>query len=337
MGARLAGQLVYRYRYILVLALCCAMPAVPAAAQETFPSRPVQLIVPFPHGGALDIVSRQLAEKYRKDWGQPVLVLNRPGANGVRAWQGLLNTRPDGYSVLSAGGQGLGYVHLMDPSVPGRFLDHFTEVAAFASFPLVFLVHKDVPVATLLELAAHAAKHPKTLGYGTTGAGSGGHVVFELFKSAARVPKEALLPVHYAGIAPEITALAAGQIQAAIMPLTSIAAAQIDAGTIRALAVSAPRRSPFRKEIATVGEMGFPNLVSKEYISHWVLAKTPAPVVKKLADAARRATEHPETRKQFEALYLEAEFLDGPELRRQFEKRAAEFEPVLRKLGLRTQ
>ena len=266
-----------------------------------------------------------------------MLVINRPGANGVLAWQGLLNTNPDGYSVLAAGGQGLGYVHLMNPSVPGRFIDQFTAVAAFASYPLVFLVHKDVPAASLRELAAHAASNPKALSYGTTGAGSGGHLLFELFKSAAGVPDEALPAVHYAGIAPEITALVAGQIQAAIMPLTSIAAAQIDAGSIRALGVTAPKRSPFRREIPTVGEQGFAGLAAKDYISHWVLAKTPAPIVKKLADAARGATEDAETRKKIEELYLEAEFLDGPELRRQFESRATEFEPLLRRLNLRAQ
>ncbi len=186
---------MYRYQYILPL-LAAIFLAPPAAAQEVFPAKTVQLIVPFPPGGALDIVSRRLAEKYREDWGQPVLVVNRPGANGVLAWQNLLNTKPDGYSVLSAGGQGLGYVHLLNPSVPGRFLEHFTEVCSFASYPLVFLVHKDVPAASLRELAAHAMRNPKSLGYGTTGAGSGGHLTFEQFKALAGVSDEALPAVH---------------------------------------------------------------------------------------------------------------------------------------------
>lgn len=321
----------------LAVACSCALAAMPAGAQDAFPSKAVQFIVPFAPGGALDIVSRRLAEKYREDWGQPALVVNRPGANGVLAWQGLLNAKPDGYSVLAAGGQGLGYVHLLNPGVPGHFTEQFTAVAAFASYPLVFLVHKDVPAASLRELAALAAKNPKALGYGTTGAGSGGHLTFELFKSAANVADAALPAVHYAGIAPEITALAAGQIQAAIMPLTSIAAAQIDAGTIKALAVTAANRSPFRKEIPTVVEQGFPGLAVKDYISHWVLAKTPPAIVKKLADSTRSAIENPEVRRRIEELYLEAEFLDGPAIRRQFETRAAEFEPVIRRLGLKLQ
>lgn len=315
--------------------LCLLASGATAFAQEVFPARPVQIIVPFPPGGALDTVARRLAEKFREDWRQPVLVVNRPGANGVVAWQGLLTTKPDGYNVLAAGGQGLGYVHLMNPSVPGRFLDHFTEVASYASYPLVFLVHKDVPATNLRELAALAGKSAKALNYGTTGVGSGGHLVFELYKNAAGIAEESLPAIHYAGIAPEITALVAGQIQAAIMPLTSIAAAQIDAGTIRALGVTASNRSPFRKEIATVTEQGFPGLAAKDYISHWVIAKTPASVIGKLAEATRKATEDSETRKKIESLYLEAEFLDGPAIRRQFELRAALFEPLIKKLNLK--
>ncbi len=322
-----------RYRYIL-LALAAIFSALPAQAQEPFPSRPVQLIVPFPPGGVLDLVSRRLADRYRDDWGQPVIVVNRPGANGVVAWQGLLNTKPDGYSVFSAGGQGLGYVHLLNPGVPGKFLEHFTEVCSFASYPLVFLVHKDVPVSSLRELAAYATKHPKALGFGTTGAGSGGHLTFEFFKSQAGVPDEALPAVHYAGIAPQIAALAGGQLQVGVMPLSSIALAQVDAGTIRALAVTASNRSPFRKEIPTVVEQGFPSLAAKDYISHWVLAKTPPAVVKKLSDTTRATIENAEMRRKIEELYLEPEFLDGPAIRRQFEQRAAEFEPLIRRLGL---
>ena len=317
------------------IAGCCLLSmGAPASAQEAFPVKPVQIIVPFPPGGALDTVARRLAEKYREDWGQPVLVVNRPGANGLVAWQGLLTTKPDGYSILAAGGQGLGYVHLMNSSVPGRFLDHFSEVAAYASYPLVILVHKDVPASNLRELAALAGKNPKALSYGTTGVGSGGHLQFESFKSAAGIADESLPAIHYAGIAPEITALVGKQIQVAIMPLTSIAAAQIDAGAIRALAVTSANRSPFRREIPTVPEQGFPVLAAKDSISHWVIARPPASVVRKLAEATRNATEDGEMRKKIEELYLEVEFLDGPEIRRQFEKRAAEIEPLLRKLNL---
>lgn len=323
-------------RAVLAAACCAWLPVSPSGAQEAFPSRALQLVVPFPPGGVSDILNRRMAEKFREDWGQPAVVINRPGANGVLAWQALLNTKPDGYSLLSPGGQGLGYVQFMNPAVPGRFVDHFAPVAGFASYPLVFLVHKDVPATSLRELAAHAVKFPKALAYGTTGAGSGGHLLFELFKSGAGVPNESLPAVHYAGVAPEITALVAGQIQVAIMPLNSIAAAQVDAGAIRALAVTAANRSPYRKDVPTVVEQAFPALAAKDYISYWVLAATPAPVVKALTDAARRATEDPSVRRKFEDLYLEAEYLDPPELRRQFETRAALFEPLIRRLEIRS-
>lgn len=324
--------------FSIVIAFCCLLlPGAASFAQEAFPTKPVQLIVHFPTGGVQDIVSRRLAEKFREDWGQPVLVINKPGANGVVAWQYLLTTKPDGYNVFAVAGEGLGFVQLMNSSISSRFVDQFTPVASYASYPLVFLVHKDLPVTNLRELAAHAKKNPQALSYGTTGVGSGGHFLFELFKSAAGVSEASLPAIHYAGIAPEITALVANQIQVAIMPLTSIAAAQIDAGSIRALAVTASNRSRFRKEIATVTEQGYPALVAKDYLSYWVTAKTPASVVRKLADATRSATENSEMRKKIEDLYLEVEYLDGPDVLKQFEIRASQFEPLIKKLNIKVQ
>jgi tripartite-type tricarboxylate transporter receptor subunit TctC len=201
----------------------------------------------------------------------------------------------------------------------------------------VFLAVSDLPVASLRELGAYARSNPKALSYGTTGAGSGGHLLFEFFKSQVNVPDDAMPAIHYAGIAPEITALAGKQIQAAIMPLSSIAAKQIDAGTIRALAVSAPARSIFRKEIPTVVEQGFADLAAKDYLTFWVTAKTPAAVVAKLAEATRAALQDGDVRKKIEDMYLEVEYLSGQDVRRQFELRAAQFGPLIKKLDIKAQ
>jgi tripartite-type tricarboxylate transporter receptor subunit TctC len=324
-------------RHLLATAL--AAPWLPSTvqAQEAFPSRPLQLVVPFPPGGAVDIVGRKMVEKLRDGLGQPVVVVNRPGANGVVAWQSLLTARPDGHDILAPAGQGLGFIHLMNPRITTPFLSEFAPVASYANYPVVFLVHKDLPVNNLKELAAHALRQPRTLNYGTTGVGSGGHFLFELYKSVAGVPDDGLQPVHYAGIAPELTALVGQQIQAAIMPLTSLAAQQIDAGSIRALAVSAATRSPFRKEIPTVVEQGFPDLVAKDYLTYWVPARTPASTVRRLAEATRAAMDDREVRKVLEDLYLEAEYLDGAGARRQFEQRAAAYEPLIKRLNIRLQ
>ncbi|HSV84492.1 MAG TPA: tripartite tricarboxylate transporter substrate binding protein [Ramlibacter sp.] len=319
------------------LALAAALLAGAAGAQDAFPNRPVQLVVPFPPGGAVDIMARKMAELWKTDFGQPVLVVNRPGANGVVAWQSLASQPPDGHNVFAAAGQGLGFVHKMNTRITTPFLNDLVPVASYANYPLVILVNKGLPVNSLKELAAHAARNPKALSYGTTGVGSGGHFLFELYKSSAKLPDEAMPPVHYAGIAPELTALVGNHIQVAIMPLTSLAAQQIDAGAIRALAVTADNRSPFRKEIPTVVEQGFPELVAKDYLTWWVPAKTPAAVVRRLAEATRRATEDKEVGRLLAELYLENEFLDGAGARRQFELRASQFEPLIRKLDIKLQ
>ena len=324
LGSALAGALM-------------AGAAAPVLAQDNYPSKPVQLIVPFPAGGVVDIVGRKIAEKWKDDFGQPVLIVNKPGANGVVAWQGFNSLPPDGYNIVAPAGQGLGFVHKMNSRITSTFLNDFVPVAAYANYPVVILVNKSLPVNSLKELAAYAARNPKTLSYGTTGVGSGGHFLFELYKSSAKVPDEALPPTHYAGIAPELTALLGNHIQVAIMPLNSLAAQQIEAGAIRALAVSADKRSPFRKEIPTVVEEGFPELVARDYLTYWVPAKTPAPVVRKLAEATRAALQDKDVLKTLQDLYLEAEYQDGAGARKQFEQRAAQFEPLIKKLDIKLQ
>lgn len=319
------------------IALAAALAAGFAGAQEPWPTKPVQLIVPFPPGGAVDIVARKLADSWKNDFGQPVLVVNRPGANGVVAWQSLASQPPDGHNVFAAAGQGLGFIHKMNTRITTPFLNDFVPVASYANYPVVILVNKTLPVNSLKELAAYAARNPKALSYGTTGVGSGGHFLFELYKSTAKVPDDAMPPVHFGGIAPELTALVGNHIQAAIMPLTSLAAQQIDTGAIKALAVSADKRSPFRKEIPTVVEQGFPELVAKDYLTWWVPAKTPAHVVRRLAEATKKATEDKEFGRMLAEMFLENEYLDGAGARRQFEQRAAQFEPLIRKLDVKLQ
>lgn len=321
----------------LCTALAAALAMGFAGAQEAWPTKPVQLIVPFPAGGAVDIVARKMAETWKNEFGQPVLVVNRPGANGVVAWQSLASQPADGHNVFAAAGQGLGFVHKMNTRIATPFLNDFIPVGSYANYPVVILVNKSLPVNSLKELAAYAARNPKALSYGTTGVGSGGHFLFELYKSTAKLPEDAMPPVHYAGIAPELTALVGNHIQVAIMPLTSLAAQQIDAGAIKALAVSAETRSPFRKEIPTVVEQGFAELVAKDYLTWWVPAKTPAHVVRRLADATKKATEDKEIARLLADMFLENEFLDGAGARRQFEQRAAQFEPLIKKLDIKLQ
>lgn len=311
--------------------------AAPAAAQDKFPNGPIQLIVPFAPGGSVDVVARKIAERFKADVGEQAIVVNRPGANGVLAWQSLINSKPDGQNLFAPAGQGLGFVHLMNTKLPSKFLDDFKPVAAYANYPVVILVNTSLPVTSLKELAQYAVKNPKALNYGTTGVGSGGHFLFELYKSEAKVPEDALPAVHYAGIAPEMNALVGNHIQVAIMPLTSLTTQQIAAGKIRALAVSSDKRSPFSTEIPTVVEQGFPQLVAKDYLTYWVVANTPDSIVAKLAEVTRKATQDPEVRKVLDELYLETEFQNGAGARKQFDARAEQFSPLIEKLNLKLQ
>lgn len=319
------------------LALAAAALASPSLAQPAFPSKPLQLVVPFPPGGAVDSLGRKMSETFRETLGQPVVIVNRPGANGVIAWQSLVNSPADGYSVFAPAGQGLGFIELMNSSVKTRFVDDFIPIGSYANYPVVVVVSQRLPVRSLSELAEYARQNPSRLSYGTTGVGSGGHLLFELFKSSAGVPDDALPAAHFAGIAPELTALAGGHLDVAIMPLTSLAAQQIDAGTIRALAVSSDTRSPFRPEIPTVVEQGFPQLVAKDYLTYWVRRGTPDEAVARLTEALRTAVQNAEVQKLMQDMYFEVEFLEGAKAREPFEARAAQFGPIIKQLGIQLQ
>lgn len=326
-----------QWRQVFALPLIGMFLASPVLAEDKFPTKPIQLIVPFAAGGSVDVVARKIGERFQADMGQPAVVINRPGANGVVAWQGLMNTPADGYNVFAPAGQGLGFVHLMNSRLPSTFLHDFKPVAAYANYPVVILVNSSLPVKSLKELAAYAVKNPSAVSYGTTGVGSGGHFLFELYKSKSAVPEDALPAVHFAGIAPELTALVGGHVQAAIMPLTSLVNEQIASGKVKALAVSSDKRSPFSPDIRTVVEEGFPDLVAKDYLTYWVIAGTPDAVVAKLADATRKATQDPGVRKLLADMYLEVDYQDGAGAKAQFDARATQFSPLVRKLDLKLQ
>ncbi len=306
------------------------------SAQEPT-NKVVQIIVPFPPGGSVDVVSRKVSDKLKDEFKEQVLVVNRPGANGVVAAQSLQGTPPDGRMIFAPAGQGLGFAHMMNTRLTSNFLRDFKPVAGYANYPVVILVNAGLNVNSLSELAAHATKNPRTLSYGTTGVGSGGHFLFEIYKTEAKVPEDAMPAVHYAGIAPEMTALVGGHIQVAIMPLTSLATQQIKAGKIRALAVSSDKRSSFAPEIPTVIEQGFASLVAKDWLTYWVVASTPDSVVARLAESTRKVMQDAEVKKTLADLYLESEFIDAAGARAQFDARSAQFSPLIDKLNLKTQ
>jgi tripartite-type tricarboxylate transporter receptor subunit TctC len=318
---------------LMVVAICCIlMFAASSFAQQNYPAKPIQIVVSMAPGGPLDFLSRLMAEKFREYFGQTVIVLNKPGAGTGIATGYVATSKPDGYNLLVYPTGNLGFNRFLNPDFKYG-PDDLSPVAGFAKYPGVIVVNKDFPVKTLAELANYAKKNP--VSYASTGYGGGAHLAFELFKSTANIPPESITHIPYDGLAPAITALLGNQVQTGSLPFNALVAKQMEAGTIRALALLSPKRFSLRPEIPTVVEEGFPELsVLVHYYNFWVPPKTPSPIVRKLEEATKRATEDKEVRAKIEGMYTEVEFLNSRDLQKYVEEQGVKLRPVIEKLKI---
>ena len=233
------------------VACMCAAP--PAFAQGAFPARNVQMIVPYPAGGSIDVMSRAVAQRLAEAWGRNVIVDNRPGASGMIGTEIATKAEPDGYTLLghTSSYPGTAAIRARLPFDPARAI---VPVAMIAHAPMLVAIHPSVPARNVRELVALAKKNPGKLNYGSSGTGGNNHFSGALFGSAAGVK---LTHVPYKGIAPAVTALASGEVeiviasQAALLP-------QIKAGRVRILAVTSSERSPLFPDLPTVAQSGVP-------------------------------------------------------------------------------
>lgn len=253
-------------------------------AHAQYPMRPVRLVVPFPPGGGTDIVARTLAQKLTEIFGQPVVVDNRAGANGIIGTDQVAKARPDGHTVLITIAS-----HAINPTLYAK-LPYDTNadlapVSLLAEYPFVITVHPSVPVKSVRELIAFAKSHPNQLSYASSGNGSGPHLGMELFKTMARIE---MVHVPYKGAGAAAVDLISGQVQVFLnnflagMPM-------IKAGKLRALAVTSMKRSAVMPELPTVAEDAVPGFSVTGWYGMLVPAGTPAAVVNVLNEAVMKA------------------------------------------------
>jgi tripartite-type tricarboxylate transporter receptor subunit TctC len=234
-----------------ILAVAAAMLTASgiASAQAPYPSRPVHIFVPYPAGGAVDILTRTLGEAVSRQWGQGVVVENRPGAGGVIASQALVNAAPDGYTliVVASGHPTNSFLY---PSLPYDTFKDFTPISLLASSPNILLVRADSPFKTLADMIAAAKAKPGTLSFGHSGTGTSTHLAGELLKSLAGIDIGA---IPYKGGAPVINDLLGGQIPMSINNGPE-SVGQLAAGSVRALAVTTAKRASFLPDVPSMGE-----------------------------------------------------------------------------------
>jgi tripartite-type tricarboxylate transporter receptor subunit TctC len=243
-----------RRRFLHLAAGAAAWPALPRLAlAQTYPSRPVRLIVAFVAGGATDTLARQISNDLKEALGQPVVVENRPGANGYLAWNHVATSEPDGHTLLLAE-NALAISQALYKKSASNFdpLTQYDAVAGIATSPSALILAKNVPVNTVAELVAYSRTVPGKMNYGSAGVGSVSHLNFEVFKDA--VGMEAI-HIPYKGGGQAIADVVAGHVP---MTITSVQATKslVEAGTIKALAVTSLARSPAMPNVPTMREAG---------------------------------------------------------------------------------
>ena len=238
-------------RWFRMIAAAVAMVAAggAASAQSSFPSKPVRIFVPYAAGGGVDILARTLGDVVSRQWGQPVVVENRPGAGGVVASQTLVTSPPDGYTLIVVA-SGHATNPFLYPKIPYDTFKDFAPISLLASSPNILLVRADSPFKTLGDMIAQARAKPGSLSFGHAGTGTSTHLAGELLKNLARIDLNA---IPYKGGAPSINDLLGGQIPMSFNNGPE-SVGQLEAGTVRALAVTTASRAPFLPNVPGVAE-----------------------------------------------------------------------------------
>ena len=283
----------------VAIAIVAAGSATAAAQPAKYPTKPVRLINPFAPGGPVDIVGRTVAQELSKEWGQPVIVDNRPGA-GTTLGAGLVaRATPDGYTLLVTS------VSTVVAASVYRNLtfdaaNDFAPVVVLAETPLVFAVHPSVPAKSVQELIAVAKAKPGQVRYGSAGQGTITHLAGELLKSLAKID---LVHVPYKGGAPSVAAAAAGEVQA-VFDQSSAVLPQARAGKLRAIGVTSGKRIDIAPEVPTFVESGVSGFDVIVWNAILAPAGTPRSVIEQVNADASRALRQPDVRERMAGLGL---------------------------------
>ena len=283
-------------RALLGLLLCLPLPA---HAQAKYSDRPVRLVVPFSPGGATDGAARLLANELSTALGTQVVVDNRPGANGAIAAESVARSVPDGTTLFAATNTPMAANPYLYKKLPYDALQDFIPIARVAVVPYVLIVGTDLKVNSLDELLAMARRQPGKLSY-ATGAATG-TVAGEALKHAAGVD---LLQVPYKSNPPALTDVTSGRVSMMFTDIVSVIG-QIQAGKVKALGVTTPKRTAMLPEVPTIGELGLKGMEIYGWSAIYAPLKTPAPQVARLVEEMRKILARPEVLQKIAALGLE--------------------------------
>jgi tripartite-type tricarboxylate transporter receptor subunit TctC len=288
-----------RQRNLVLAILLSAMVASPAHAQ-TYPNRPIRLIVPFAAGGAVDVLARLLGGKLSDQVGQPVVVENRPGAGGTLAADAVAKSPPDGYTILQ-NTNGAAIAPALYKSLPFDAERDFAPVTQLVASNLILVASPKSGIASMKDLIERAKANPGKLNYGSSGLGNPLHLTMEMIKHATGID---VLAVPFRGDAQINAALIAGDVEVAVVPLAT-AVPLIQDGRIRGLAITGAKRSETVPDIPTVAESGVPDFASNSWQGWFMPGKTPAAIVERIQQETAKALKLPDVRARLAAMAYE--------------------------------
>ena len=282
-----------RMKKLLLLAAALLLPAL--AGAQSYPSKPVRVIVPFPAGGPADIFARGLAQGMAEQFGHPVIVENIGGQGGVIGVDRAVKSAPDGYTIGFNSASTVSIAPYSFSKLPYDVKKDAALITIVVRVPEVLAVHPSLPIRSFAELIAYAKANPGKINYGSAGGGSITHLAGELLKAEAKID---LVHVPYKGAAPAVSDLVGGQVQMGIFDVP-VLLGHIRSGRLKALAITSAKRSDALPDVPTTAELGYPNVTSDNWYGLIVPAATPAEVQKRIHAAAVAALRSPAVIEQY--------------------------------------
>jgi len=309
-----------------------ALLASASAGAQTYPSKPVKIVVPFGAGGIADLTARLVAQKISDALKQPVLIENCPGAGGITAADAVAKAAPDGHTLLLIS-NGTAVSANLFKKLPYDTLKDFTPVSTIGFFDLALLVNTKLPVKTAADFIQYAKAHPGKLNIGTINRGSTQNLAAELFVSMAGI--DAVI-VPYKGTPEVLTATSTGEVDASV-EILGPALPQIRAGNVKALAVTSSRRFSALPDVPTVAESGLPGYQAASWNGIAAPAGTPRPVIERLVKEIHAAVAHPEVKARLLELGVVAQSGTPESTRKLLESDIAKWGAVIEKAGIEKQ
>ncbi len=314
----------------VLLAIVMLLGIVSAQAQDDYPSRPVQIIVPFPPGGVAELNARAAAEVLSRILKQPFVLVNRPGAGGATGNALVANAKPDGYTLLA----GLASMVAIPPAErlggkePSYQIEQLVPVALISADPMMFIVRTESPLKTIQELIADAKSRPGKPSYASSGIYGNIHLAVEMLAHSANLN---FLHVPYAGGGPANTAVLSGQVDFTLAGPAS-SAAFIKGGKARALAVTGVTRLASFPDVPTLKELGY-DVDFNIWCGLLAPAATPAPVMQKLRDAMRQVATDATFKTIMDRISTPIDYRDAPEFQKLYESDAKRLAETIKRIG----